>query len=552
MSVALRAPLLVLLALLVLCCFSSHASPFVRPVAASSLLASSKGFTLTRPLLLEGLDVGATLIELLGRIRGLEQTNIALQSNLTAAEARLQQQVVNLADGLANQGTTLADHTTLLAGLGQFQADTSNKLDVQGNTLAEHTELLDAITAVNSSNLAGTVAAMQVTQNSLLNQLSTQRSALKGNSSALLALTARVTAAESSLSDARSLTPSSSLLVSTVYDLAGRMAAAEGLSFTPTPLTIAVLQARNDVAQLQQLARFSISNDSALAARVTTAEGTITQLTTLTGPSTLVASVKQAQSDVTLLQAQTKLAFANDSALAARLSAAETLVPGSTLTNTVLATRDFTPTAYAGYTTLNGLKSLTGGTALTDAVNDHETRLLAAENLNGVATTLTNTVKQVRDLTTGTPLFTAVDGLRTLTAGTTLTNTVIGLRDMTAAGGSLVTAVKQSQFDVTLLFAQTQQSFANDSALSARLLAAESLTVGSSPLVTRFLAAEVDIDDLEGMVTGSSTLITAVKQVQQDVTMLQSQTKQAYANDTALAARMASAEATLATLYCCT
>ena len=117
---------------------------------------------------------------------------------------------------------------------------------------------------------------------------------------------------------------------------------------------------------------------------------------------------------------------------------------GGTLVATVKDIRDFSPTAYAGYTTLNGLKSLTSGTVLTDAVNDHALRLLAAENLNGTPTTLTNTVKQVRDLTTGTLLYTAVNNMRTLVAGTTLTNTLIALRDVTGTS-AMVTSVKSLQ-----------------------------------------------------------------------------------------------------------
>jgi hypothetical protein len=144
-----------------------------------------------------------------------------------------------------------------------------------------------------------------------------------------------------------------------------------------------------------------------------------------------------------------------------RLTAAETLAaPLTSLTTTLIAVRDFTPgtflyTNVSGYNTrliavetLNSVGStalytaVTGqGTRLTalenmsgtpnstlyTTVTGYGTRLAAAENLNGVATTLTNTVKQVRDLNSGTPLFTVVDNMRTLAAGTSLTNTVNAL-----------------------------------------------------------------------------------------------------------------------------
>jgi hypothetical protein len=73
-----------------------------------------------------------------------------------------------------------------------------------------------------------------------------------------------------------------------------------------------------------------------------------------------------------------------------------------------------------------------------------DTRLSAAEDINGVPTTLTNTIKQVRDLTAGTTLYTAVNNMRTLVSGTTLTNTVIALRDGTGTS-ALVTSVKALQ-----------------------------------------------------------------------------------------------------------
>jgi hypothetical protein len=108
------------------------------------------------------------------------------------------------------------------------------------------------------------------------------------------------------------------------------------------------------------------------------------------------------------------------------LNGIKSLTAGTTLTNTLIAIRDFTPTAFTGYTTLNGLKSLSAGTVLTDAVLAQGTRLSAAENLNGVATPLTDTVKQVRDLASGTPLYTAVNNMRTLVSGTALTDAVNG------------------------------------------------------------------------------------------------------------------------------
>jgi hypothetical protein len=120
-------------------------------------------------------------------------------------------------------------------------------------------------------------------------------------------------------------------------------------------------------------------------------------------------------------------------------------------------------------TAVNNLKNLVPATSsLVTAVLDQGTRLSAAESLNGVATTLTDTVKQVRDLTTGTPLYIAVNGLRTLTAGTTLTDAVL--------------------------------------AQGTRLTAAETLSPGSSSLVTSVLTYNpyvTRLSNLESLTSGT-------------------------------------------------
>jgi hypothetical protein len=233
----------------------------------------------------------------------------------------------------------------------------------------------------------------------------------------------------------------------------------------------------------------------------TTLTNTVVGLRDMTAAGgSIVTAVKQAQTDATALYALTKQAFANDTALDVRLDAAENLNGVATvLTNTVKQVRDLT-SGTALYTAVNNMRTLVAGTALTNAVNAHETRLDAAENLNGIATVLTNTVKQVRDLTTGTALYTAVNNMRTLVAGTaltdavndhelrltaaeglsgvatTLTNTVKQVRDLTT-GTALYTAVNNMR---TLVAGTT---------LTNTVIALRYGT-GTSPLVTSVKALQ--------------------------------------------------------------
>jgi hypothetical protein len=168
--------------------------------------------------------------------------------------------------------------------------------------------------------------------------------------------------------------------------------------------------------------------------------------------------------------------------LQAQISTLLTLV--TELSGRVTAAEQMSGTDTPLTTTVKALRDLTPGAALTNAVITQGERITAAENLNGDPTPLTTTLKQVRDLTSGTLLYTAVNNMRTLVAGTTLTNTVLGLRDMTAAGGSLVTTVKQSQTDVTTLYGQVSDAYANDTALATRLSAAENLNGIASTLTS--------------------------------------------------------------------
>jgi hypothetical protein len=267
--------------------------------------------------------------------------------------------------------------------------------------------------SVQSLNVSGVLHIGQINVEAKLTAMQAQIDAL---TALVTGLSGRMTAAEQlNGSPPSPLVTAVNAHTATLSSHATRLSAAENLNGTATPLTTAVKAVRD-------LSAGSPLTDAVIGMRDLS-------VTTTSLASTLIA-VRNLSSGTPLYTTVNNL---------------RTLVAGTPLTDTLIALRDFTPTAFAGYSTLNGLKSLTAGTVLTDAVLAQGTRISAAENLNGVATSLTDTVKQVRDLTSGTALYTAVHNLRTLVAGTTLTDTVIGLRDMTAAGGSIVTAVKALQ-----------------------------------------------------------------------------------------------------------
>ncbi len=132
------------------------------------------------------------------------------------------------------------------------------------------------------------------------------------------------------------------------------------------------------------------------------------------------------------------MAEAAATAVDARLQAAESLGGSTPLVSTLLSLRS-------------------GNASLSSAVAAHETRLLAAEGLTGVTTSLTSTVNG---------LSTNVTALSTLTGSSALVSTVLSLRSGNAS-------------------------------LTSRIIAAEQVTALSSPLANRFITAEANIDALQ-------------------------------------------------------
>jgi len=104
----------------------------------------------------------------------------------------------------------------------------------------------------------------------------------------------------------------------------------------------------------------------------------------------------------------------------------------------------------------------------------------------------------VRDLSSGTALYTAVNNLRTLVAGTALTDAVIGMRDLSVTTSALYTAINN------------MRTLTAGTALTNTLIQVRDLTAGT-PLyttVTDLDARLTAVEDLSG--TPSSTLYTTV------------------------------------------
>jgi len=130
-----------------------------------------------------------------------------------------------------------------------------------------------------------------------------------------------------------------------------------------------------------------------------------------------------------------------------------------------------------------------------------DARLIAAETLGLPSTPLTETLVQVRDLSSGTPLYTAVDNLRMLAAGTTLTDTLIQVRDLTT-GTPLYTAVTGLQSTVSSQDTRLTSAEGGLTALTIRVSAAENLNGTTTALTTTMKA----LRDL----TGGSSLVTTL------------------------------------------
>jgi len=137
------------------------------PALGSSLLLGSGGFVLSRPLLLQGADVGAVLSALQADVAELKLKNAQLQGDLTVATQQiteLQGTVAELQDTVTTQGVQLTDLNARLSAAESLSGSPTSALyttvtGLQSNVSAHGTRLTTAEGGL--SDLAIRVAAAE-------------------------------------------------------------------------------------------------------------------------------------------------------------------------------------------------------------------------------------------------------------------------------------------------------------------------------------------------------------------------------------------------------
>jgi chromosome segregation ATPase len=304
----------------------------------------------------------------------------ALQSQLGATDLR--------ASTLTTRVTAIEQLTpptssllvsTVLAQSGSIIQLITNSSN-QASTLAQHTALFQTINSVNSSNLAGTVAALSVTQQQHTSQIYalqtsdfTQAASLTSLSSNTASLSSRVAVTESNLtslttritaleSASSSLTSSISLSIiqSNLTSISTRVTAVEAsetnaavrLSAAEANLTslktrVGALEATSVATQVEvtalQLANASTSvrvtvvesSAAALSARMSVVETAASSIRTLASQLDLLNSTQQSQAlNFVNLSVLVSAIESASSSLTARMSAAESLSGGTQLSLT--------------------------------------------------------------------------------------------------------------------------------------------------------------------------------------------------------------------------
>jgi len=359
------------------------------PALGSSLLLGGGGFVLSRPLLLQGVDVGAVLSSVQVALQTAQEDiaeqklrNAQLQGDLTLATAQLS--LLQRSD--LQQSSSLSLHAAQLTELQQ---------SVAGNASA-----LEALT-VRVSAAEGNVAEHSDRLTAAEDSLSSQGGRLTSAEGNLTALGVRLTAAESlsGVATPLSSTPTALRDLTAGSPLTDAVLGMRDLSTTTTPLALTLLALRDFTPTAY--------------AGYRTLEG----LRALTPGSPLTDAV---------LEQGTRLTTAEGAAaaLADRLTTDEGNIAALSTRVTDAEGAAVTLTTRVG-TAESGLTGLT-------------TRVSAAENLNGTATTLSTTVLALRDLTGGSTLVNTVTGLRDNSGSSALVTTLGSLRNKTDSSSALI------------------------------------------------------------------------------------------------------------------
>jgi len=352
------------------------ASYLATPALGSPLLVGGGGFVLERPLLLQGQDVGAAL-------SSMQQALSTVQQALMTTQAALQMAQDDIAE-LKRRNVQLQ---------GNLTAANMQITELQGSVA----ELQDTVTTQGGrlSQAEAGIDALEAAQSVMNGTLAEHGTRLVSAESNVAGLDARLATAESNLTG-----------------LGTRLAAVESLGLPSTPLTETLIQVRD------------LTSGTPLYAAVNNLR-------------TLVAGTALTDAVIGMRDLS-----ATSSALYAAINNMSTLTAGTTLTDTIIQVRDLAPgtplcTAVTGLQTTVSAQD-TRLIAAEGGLTNLTTRVSAAENLDGVPTLLTETVKAMRDLIGDSTLVTTVLGLRDKTGNSTLVTTLTNLRDGTDNSSALI------------------------------------------------------------------------------------------------------------------
>jgi hypothetical protein len=451
----------------------------------------------------------------LGALVGVMQIN---DSSLHSLQEDYALQIADLSlrlaamEGINNTAlatSLVSAHSEMLDSFGMQLASVQERVDTSEATLLFHTNLLGAITAVNSSNLAGTVAVMQLQQNAQADVFVRLQTQISNQTAMLSDLGVRVDLQDGQLSNLQTLagahTSQIVALQATNNSLVTRITAAEA---STDVLGIMVYNQIGQINSLQTLTGAHTTKITALqianvnlTARVSAAESlsstlvttlashnrTLTQLSELTGTSLLITTVN-AQS--TTIGEQTALLFSQIATLQAVDLGHDASLFSLSSNESTLAIR------------VSVIESLSGTTSLVFKVSDLILRLAAVENLSGTATLLTTTIVTLQNSSNN--LQQRLLNVETLSGSSALVSQLLSVRDFSVTSGGLYSAINWQNRTLSELIALTGAS-----TLVSTVTGLRDYTVTSGGLFSAIQGQNLTLNQLSAL-TGPSTLVSTL------------------------------------------
>jgi hypothetical protein len=487
----------------------------------------------------------SSVISLQSQVSGLSTDSQSLTARVAAAE--------QLTPASSSLVTTVLDLKSRVTSAEQLTPTSSSPLvtsvlssatqlsllltesGLNSATLKEHVQLLQALS--NSSDLAGTVAQLVVSEAQLsttvnqmqateqqmrsditslsaredqsCRQLAALNSSLTQQAATATAFSLRLTSTETNIS---TLSTRMSAAELAVIALTSRVAAEESLSVSlQSRMSTAETNVTELATRLAADESTSVSNSASILSRMSNAETAATQLASrvsaaesLTGGTLLASTVAVHTDQIAALQAANSSSVSVTSALAARLVASESAA--ISLTARVAAA-----------------ESLTGGTILAQTAALNAAQILALQLQNS------STISAAAALTMR---VSAVEGAVTSLSQRSVSQTILitqlqvansSISDAAAALTSRVSAAEASLVSISatsMLHASQLSSLQNSNSslyasllsISARLLAVEQLSPPSATSIQPTILYSTLTDLLS--FAGQSQLVTAVRQQQ--------------------------------------